>query len=251
MFRISIDEFDGPLDLLLFFIKRDELDIYNIPIFKITGDFMAYIRAMRSVNLEVAAEFIYMASMLMSIKARMLLPGEAPEAGDDGEFDPRTELVQRLLEYKRIKEGASELELLGSAREDLFPIGFIEELEPEVIDEMDEPVNRPTLYHLMQAYRSVLDNMPKVKTQNVTEAPVTVEEQSALIMERLGRRVQVPFSSLFDGGREAIVIVVTFLAVLELCRNRRILVIVKDGYNDFWISERDAADQPKNLSANG
>jgi len=242
MFRISLDEFEGPLDLLLFFIKRDELDIYNIPVSKITSDFIAYIRAMQRLNLEVASEFIYMASMLMSIKARMLLPRYEAQVSDDGEFDPRTELVQRLLEYKRVKEGASELELMALDRERMFPAGFVEELEPEVIDEMDQPVNRPTIYHLMQAYQSVLDNMPKVRTQNVTDAPVTVDQQSALIMARLGNRVQVSFSSLFDEIREAIVLVVTFLAVLELCRNRRIAVIVKEGVNDFWISQRDHVD---------
>lgn len=242
MFRISLEEFEGPLDLLLFFIKRDELDIYNIPVSKITGDFIAYIHAMRRLNLEVAAEFIYMASMLMSIKARMLLPRAEPEAGDDGEFDPRTELVQRLIEYKQLKEGASGLELLALDRERMFPRGYFEELEPAVIDEMDEPVNRPTLYHLMLAYQSVLDNMPKERTQNVTDAPVTIEEQSAFIMAHLRERVQVSFSSLFSELREAIVMVVTFLAVLELCRNHKISVIVKEGVNDFWISQRDSAE---------
>lgn len=242
MFRISLDEFEGPLDLLLFFIRRDELDIYNIPISKITGDFIDYIRTMQNLNLEVAAEFIYMASMLMSIKARMLLPRPEEEVVDDGEFDPRTELVQRLLEYKRIKEGASDLEFLAIDRERMFPAGFFEKFEPEVIDEMDEEVNRPTLYHLMLAYQSVMDNMPKVRLQNVVEAPVTVEEQSALILERLRSRVQVSFSSLFEDRREAIVLVVTFLAVLELCRNRRVVVVVKDGYNDFWISQREPVE---------
>ncbi|HHE31706.1 MAG TPA: chromosome segregation protein ScpA, partial [Chlorobaculum parvum] len=209
---------------------------------KITGDFIAYIHAMQRLNLEVAAEFIYMASMLMSIKARMLLPRPEPDDGHADEFDPRTELVQRLLEYKRLKEGASELEQLGIDRSRMFPRGVFEALEPEVIDEMDEPVNRPTLYHLMLAYQSVIDNMPKTRTQSVSDAPVTIEEQSALIMTRLEQRVQVSFTSLFEELREAIVIVVTFLAVLELCRNNKISVIVKEGVNDFWISQRESSD---------
>jgi segregation and condensation protein A len=239
MFRISLEEFEGPLDLLLFFIKRDELDIYNIPVSKITSDFIAYTRAMQRLNLEVAADFIYMASMLMSIKARMLLPRQDAEESDDGEFDPRTELVQRLLEYKRIKEGASELEQMGLDRERMFPRRFFEEMAPVVLDDLDEQVTRPTLYHLMLVYQSVIDNMPRTRTQNVVDAPVSVEEQSALIMAHLSRRVQVSFSSLFEEFREAIVLVVTFLAVLELCRNRKISVIVKEGINDFWISQRD------------
>lgn len=242
MFRISLDEFEGPLDLLLFFIKRDELDIYNIPISRITGDFITYIMAMQSLNLEIAAEFIYMASMLMSIKARMLLPRQEIENGETDEFDPRTELVQRLLEYKRIKEGAMEIGLLASDRGNMFPLGFIEQTEPEIIDEMDEPVNRPTLYHLIMAYQSVLDKMPKARTQSITDAPVTVEQQSAMIMARLREKVQVSFRSLLEDAQERIVLVVTFLAVLEMCRNRRILVITKDGYDDFWISQRDRVD---------
>jgi segregation and condensation protein A len=239
MFRITLDEFEGPLDLLLFFIKRDELDIYNIPISKITADFIAYLGALQSLNLEVAAEFIYMASMLMSIKARLLLPRQDHDAGDAEEFDPRAELVQRLLEYKQIKEGSAELRLLAESREDLFPLGAVEETEPEVIDEMDEPLNRPTIYHLIRAYQSVLDNMPKVRTQNVEDAPVTIEQQVELILSKLRERVQISFRSLLEGVRERLVLVVTFLAVLELCRGRKIVVIVKDGYDDFWMSGRD------------
>jgi len=238
MFRISLEEFEGPLDLLLFFIKRDELDIYNIPVSKITADFISYISEVRILNLEVAAEFIYMASMLMSIKANMLLPRPAEDGAATDEFDPRTELVQRLLEYKRIKEASTALDQLAREREDLFARSFFEELEPEVIDELDEPVNRPTLYHLMQAYRAVLENMPRTMTRSVSDAPVTVEEQSALILKRLDAGVQVSFTSVLEGITERIILVVTFLAVLEMCKNRRITVLVKDGYDDFWITQR-------------
>ncbi|MEI8033536.1 MAG: segregation/condensation protein A [Chlorobiaceae bacterium] len=241
MFRISLEEFEGPLDLLLFFIRRDELDIYNIPISKITADFISYIHDVRNLNLEIAAEFIYMASMLMSIKAKMLLPRPAEEGGAADEFDPRTELVQRLLEYKRIKEASTALSLLGEARESMFARGLFEDLEAEIIDELDEPVNRPTLYHLMLAYKAVLDNMPRTMTRNVMDAPVTVEEQSALILSRLKERVQVSFRAVLEGVTERIILVVTFLAVLEMCKNRRIIVLVKDGYDDFWIAQRSGS----------
>ncbi len=238
MFRISLEEFEGPLDLLLFFIKRDELDIYNIPISRITRDFIEYIHAMRSLNLEVAAEFIYMASLLMSIKARMLLPREAPEDGDASEFDPRTELVERLLEYKRIKEGTEGMRSLEEIRAAMFPRGAVESFDPEVIDELDEPVNRPTLYQLIMTYKSILDNMPKVKVQNVQEAPVTIEEQIELILSKLDERVQVSFRGVLEGVHDRLVLVVTFLAVLELCRGQQVVVIVKDGYDDFWMSRK-------------
>lgn len=241
MFRITLEEFEGPLDLLLFFIRRDELDIYNIPISKITADFISYISSMRSMNLEIAAEFIYMASMLMSIKAKMLLPRPSLDGGDADEFDPRAELVQKLLEYRQIKEASEKLGELAAVRARLFAKGFSESFDPNVIDELDLEIHRPTLYHLITAYRSVLENIPKPMTRNVTEAPVTVEEQSALILARLRERVQVSFRTVMEGVSESIILVVTFLAVLELCRNRKILVIVKEGYDDFWISARDAA----------
>jgi segregation and condensation protein A len=238
MFRISLEEFEGPLDLLLFFIRRDELDIYNIPISKITADFISYIRDAEYLNLEIAADFIYMASMLMSIKAKMLLPRSTEEEAATDEFDPRTELVQRLLEYKRLKEAAGALSQLAEVRENLFPRGFFETFEPEIIDELDEPAKRPKLYHLMLAYKSVLERMPPPMTRNVMDAPVTVEQQTALIMSKLQNRVQVSFVSVLEGVTERIILVVTFLAVLELCKNGKIVVLVKDDHDDFWIAQR-------------
>jgi len=239
VFKISLEEFEGPLDLLLFFIRRDELDIYNIPISKITSDFIGYIGDARGLNLEVAADFIYMASMLMSIKAKMLLPRPAQESNVTDEFDPRTELVQRLLEYKRIKEAANALTKLAEMRENLFARGLFEEFEPEVLDDLDEPHLRPTLYHLMLAWKSVLDNQPRPMTPHVMDAPVTVEEQSALILLKLQGSVQLSFLALLEGVTERLVLVVTFLAVLELCKNKRLLVLVKDGYDDFWMTMRE------------
>ncbi len=239
MFRISLEEFEGPLDLLLFFIRRDELDIYNIPISKITSDFIGYLRDAGNLNLEVASEFIYMASMLMSIKAKMLLPHTAEEGTETDDFDPRRELVERLLEYKRIKEASDVLNTFAVEREKLFPRGFFEQFEPEVIDELDEPSKRPTLYHLMLAYKSVLERMPPPPmTRNVMDAPVTVEEQTVLILSKLQNRVQVSFVSVLEGVTERIILVVTFLAVLELCKNGKIVVLVKDGHDDFWIAQR-------------
>jgi segregation and condensation protein A len=179
-----------------------------------------------------------MASMLMSIKAKMLLPRETLDGAETDEFDPRTELVQRLLEYKRIKEASAAFIQLAEVRENLFTRGYFEEFEPETIDELDEPVNRPTLYHLMHAYKSVLENIPRPMTRSVQDAPVTVEEQTTLILSRLQDQVQLSFLSVLEGVTERIILVVTFLAVLELCKNQKIIVLVKDGHDDFWITTR-------------
>ncbi len=244
MFRISLEEFEGPLDLLLFFIRRDELDIYNIPISKITADFIGYIKDVSNLNLEIAADFIYMASMLMSIKAKMLLPRPVENDVETDEFDPRNELVQRLLEYKQIKEGASALNQLAEVRGNLFARGSFDELEEKVTKELDELIHRPTLYHLMLAYKSVLENLPRPMTRNVMDAPVTMEEQTIMILSRLQDRKQISFLSVLEGVTERLILVVTFLAVLELCKNRRIIVLVKDGHDDFWIELRAGLSSP-------
>jgi len=243
MFKISLDEFEGPLDLLLFFIRRDELDIYNIPISKITSDFLSYIGDARSLNLEVAADFIYMASMLMSIKAKMLLPRPTMESDATDEFDPRTELVQCLLEYKRIKEAANALTQLAEMRENLFARGLVEAFEPEIIDDFDDPLLRPTLYHLMLAWKSVLDNQPRPMMRNTMDAPVTVEEQTALILLKLQGAVRLSFHTMLEGVSERLVLVVTFLAVLELCKNRKIILLIKDGHDDFWIALKEGGEK--------
>ncbi|MEI6847540.1 MAG: segregation/condensation protein A [Chlorobiaceae bacterium] len=238
MFKISLEEFEGPLDLLLFFLKRDELDIYNIPISRITTEFISYIGDVKSLNFEMAAEFIYMAAMLMSIKAKMLLPHPTEDVIETDEFDPRTELVQRLLEYQMIKEATAALDQLAGTRENLFSRGLLENFEPEVVDDFDEPLHRPTLYNLMLAYKSVMDNRPRSMTRNVMDAPVTVEEQIVLILSKLDAQKQLMFSSVLEGITERIILVVTFLAVLEMCKDGRIVVLVKDDYDELWIAKR-------------
>ena len=151
---------------------------------------------------------------------------------------PMSLIRARLLEYKRIKEASEALIQLAEVRANLFVRGFFEEIEPETIDEHDELINRPTLYHLMHAYKSVLESMPRTMTRNVMDAPGTVEEQTILILSRLQAQEPLSFLSVLEGVTERIILVVTFLAVLELCKNRKIIVLVKDGHDDFWITMR-------------
>ncbi|NTW48130.1 MAG: segregation/condensation protein A [Chlorobiales bacterium] len=236
MYRVQLSEFEGPLDLLLFFIKRDELNIYDIPVARITKDFMSYLDAMQSLNLEVAAEFIYMASVLMSIKAKMLLPRPELEDGELDEFDPRTELVQKLLEYKRYKEVAEQIRTFEDDRRMMFVRGQYENIDAPVIDEMQDPGRRPTLFHLIMAYKSALDKMPKKTVHEVRRIPVTIEQQAEHILNRLSEKVQVSFFELVTNFHDRIVLVVTFLAILEMAKSRMVSIITKDDYNDFWIS---------------
>ncbi len=236
MYRISLSEFEGPLDLLLFFIKRDELDIYDIPIAHITKSFMEYLDAMQELNLEVAADFIYMASVLMSIKAKMLLPRPEVPAGELDEFDPRTELVQKLLEYKRFKEVALSMQLLEEDRRQLFPrLNF----EPIEAGEIEDEAKRPTLFDLIRAYQMAMKNMPKITVHEIKKIPVTIEQQTEFLLKKLDEQIQVSFIKIVQELTERITIVVTFLAILEMAKMRLVNIIVREDYSDFWITKTD------------
>ncbi|MFN3394262.1 MAG: segregation and condensation protein A [Candidatus Thermochlorobacter sp.] len=235
MYRVALSEFEGPLDLLLFFIKRDELNIYDIPISKITNDFLEYLEALQTLNLEVAADFIYMASVLMSIKAKMLLPRPEATEGELDEFDPRTELVQRLLEYKRYKEMAHTIQQLEEQRRRHFPRLNFESIEAPLAEE--PLLKRPTLFDLIQAYQYALTHIPKKTVHEIKRIPVTIEQQSEKILARLETNLQLSFFEFVRDAQERIVVVVTFLAILEMTKARLISILVREDYNDFWISK--------------
>jgi segregation and condensation protein A len=143
-----------------------------------------------------------------------------------------------LLEYKRIKEGAHALQQLTEIRRSLFERGYGEALAEHGNSEQREIVLPPTLYQLMVAYRSVLERMPRQLTRNVMDAPVTVEEQSAVLLSRLQQEPQLSFTALLEGINDRLIVVVTFLAILELCKNQRIVVLVNDTHDEFWIALR-------------
>lgn len=236
MYRISLSEFEGPLDLLLFFIKRDELDIYDIPIAHITKNFMEYLDAMQELNLEVAADFIYMASVLMSIKAKMLLPRPEMPRGELDEFDPRTELVQKLLEYKRFKEVSLGMQLLEEDRRQLFPRLTFEHIEA---NEIEDETKRLTLFDLIRAYQLVMKNMPKITVHEIKKIPVTIEQQTDFLLKKLDEQIQISFIKTIEEFAERITIVVTFLAILEMAKMRMINIIVREDYSDFWLTKTD------------
>lgn len=238
MYRIQLSDFEGPLDLLLFFIKRDELNIYDIPISKITEDFMGYLDAMQQLNLEIASEFIYMASTLMSIKVKMLLPRAETDDDTGEEFDPRTELVEKLLEYKRFKEMSEHLQQQEEERRNYHQRKLIEDFEQPVLDEFNDPLKKPTLFELILAYKNAIDNRPKKTVHQVQRIPITITEQTEHILKSLEHKIQVSYLELTSCYSDGVYYVVTFLAILELCKNMQISVITKDDYNDFWISRK-------------
>ena len=217
MYKIQLNNFEGPIDLLLYFIRRDELDIYDIPIAKITKEFIDAVKEWERVQLHVAGDFIVMASTLMRIKAKLLLP--RPELGDDGEIiDPRKELVQQLVEYKRFKDVAEMLKNLSDERDQKF----CRQLEPIILtDELDSEKNiilDVTLYDLARFFKSVMDNMPVVSQFELHREPVRLEKQKEFIFKYFDGDGRLKFSTILDKLKTRMEIVVTFLAILELVR---------------------------------
>ncbi len=235
IYRVKTEIFEGPFDLLLFLIRKHEIDIYDIPIHDITNQFLEYIKLMKILDLEVAGEFIEMVASLMNIKARMLLP--KPVLGDEDHVeDPRTELVQRLLEYKKFKEAASEMSEFEDHRRKMFSRKFFLRPEDEKPSSTEEYLQNVTLFDLLLAFKKALDNMPKVTYHEVKKIEVTIEEQTDYILNLLDAQPNILFSEFIEKLKNRIVIIVTFLALLDLIKLRKIIVRQSRVFDDIKIS---------------
>jgi len=240
-YRVKLDIFEGPFDLLLFLIRRNEVDIYDIPIAKITKQFLDYIEAMRMLDLNVAGDFIEMVAILMHIKARMLLPKLTIE-GEEEPDDPRTELVQRLLEYKRFREISYELKEKEEDRRKYFPrrdFNFIKLESKELSTE--EYLEKVTLFDLIIAFKKALDNMPKITHHQVKRVDVTVEQQTEFLLKELKSKKVILFQDLMKQFKQKIVLIVTFITLLELVRKGQVEVRQTDIHDDIRIKLKKAA----------
>jgi len=233
MYRIKLNEFEGPLDLLLFFIQRDELDIHNIPISKITNEFCEYVHYMQVLDLEVASEFILMAATLIQIKAKMMMMGEMDEIEE--EEDPRYELVKRLLEYKRYKDASVDVANLEEEQRKVFYRNdFNADYKIDDSVEEDMSIQNLTLYSLIKAYKYAMEHQPKEVVHNIIRLNVSLEEQVEQIQEACSNMEYVSFLELIS-GMEKIRIVVTFIAILEMIKNEIIGIRINDSLTDFYI----------------
>jgi segregation and condensation protein A len=227
---VKLERFEGPLDLLLHLIKRDEIDIYDIPIARITQQYLAYIELMRALDLEVAGEFLVMAATLMRIKAKMLLP--LPASGEEeDEGDPREELVQRLVEYRQFKEAANTLRLREDERRLLFTRGML----PGEDEAGRLPLAPATLFDLLGALDRVMARVPVPAVYAVESEAHSVEDKLALIVEVLRERGRVPFEELLLRCRSRNEMIVTFIALLELIKLGEAVVVQAENFGDITI----------------
>ena len=238
-YTIKLPVFEGPFDLLLFFIERDELDIYNIPIAKVTDDFLAYWREMERLNIDMASEFIVVAATLMRIKARLLLPRkEKDEEGN--EIDPRKELVDRLLEYKRYKSVLEEMQTLENERALREKRGGVSvELQKIATKALvDVELESLTLYKLLQTYEKVLkrfDDASRVMVHTVVKYNYTIQGQKEYVFGRVYREKKCDFVSILSDCENRLHAIFTFLAILELIQLREITALIGEGSNNFWL----------------
>ena len=241
VYRVQLDVFDGPLDLLLHLVRKHELDIFDIPVSFITSKYLEYLNVMRSIQIDVASEYLVMAATLTHIKSRMLLPPD-PNASDDddaeGEFiDPRTELVRRLLEYQKYKHAAAQLGSRPILDRDIFPRGG-----SEPVDDTPAPLAPVSVFKLFDAFDQVLKRADQTADHAVLFERVGISERIIELTEMLHDRRRMRFSDLFLQGRDGRTmkvsrgeLVITFLALLEMCKMRVVRVLQEDSLAELTI----------------
>lgn len=221
--KVRLETFEGPLDLLLYLIKKNEIDIYDIPISVITQQYLEYLEMMKNLNLDVAGDFLLMAATLLHIKSKMLLPATEEEEGEKEEEDPRAELVRRLLEYQRFKEAAQQLVKGPLLDREVFVRSFFGDSLAE--KERQEKVSgEVTLFDLLEAMKKVLEGLPAEEFQEISAEHLNIKDKILHIMERLWEAGSMAFTDLYTASTTRGEIVVTFLALLELLRLRMIRV---------------------------
>jgi segregation and condensation protein A len=234
LYSVKLETFEGPLDLLLHLIRKNELNIYDIPIADITRQYLEYIRLMKELNLEVAGEFLVMASTLLQIKSRMLLPALVDDEGNEEEEDPRAELVRRLLEYQRYKEAS----LLLRERDLLGRETFARKFDPPDLADLvpEEGPLEVELFQLVDAFRKVLAKMPAAAIHQVAADTISIADRITELLAFISDRRMVLFDELFDERANREFLVVTFLAILELCKLRMVNIIQEERYGSILLT---------------
>lgn len=233
--EVFLDAFEGPLDLLLYLIKRQNLDILELPIAKITSQYMEYIELMKDMRLELAAEYLVMAAMLAEIKSRMLLPRPVE---DDDEEDPRSELIRRLQEYERFKQAAEDIDVLPRLERDIHEINII---QTEMV--VEEKLPQVDLKDLMHALNEVLKRAEMYASHEIQQDPLSLRERMTQILSSLVVDDFVEFSGLFtkEEGREGVI--VTFIAILELLKDQVVEIVQSEVYAPIYVKPASQATE--------
>lgn len=228
---------------MLFFIERDELDIYDIPISKITNDFLDYLHHLEQMEIEVASEFILFAATLMRIKSKLLLP--RPELNEEGEeIDPREELIRNLLEYKKYKSVIQELADLEEERLSKEKRGnlMFELQQLSKVEDVDAEMQHVDLYKLLKVFQKSMAKFASRRdetTHTVIQYPYTIEQQKDFVLEKISFKKQVPFSEFITYKPDKIFVIYTFLAILELLQLSKVTIIIGEGFNNFWVEKTE------------
>ena len=242
-YQIKLPQFEGPFDLLLFFIERDELDIYNIPISKITNDFLDYIHQQESVNIELSSDFILFISTLMRIKAKMLLPRkELDEQGN--EIDPRQELINKILEYKKFKEASAQMAEMEALRLLKVKRGNIQQELSQIGEEAGEgtEIQNITLYKLMRAFERAMQKFVDRKNtpvHTVVQYNYTMENSRQDMLSLAQTEKTVAFEKIFERAQDRVHAIFLFLSLLELVQQKFLKILIGEGKNNFIIEYND------------
>jgi segregation and condensation protein A len=242
-YQIKLAQFEGPFDLLLFFIERDELDIYNIPITKITNDFLDYIHAQESLNIELSSEFILFISTLMRIKAKMLLPRKELDA-QGNEIDPREELINKILEYKRFKEASAQMAEMEALRMLMVKRGNIQKELSHIGEEATEgtEITNITLFRLMKAFEKVMQKMHDRNNKpihTVVRYGYTMETSRDYMLGQVEQHRTLSFEKIFDKAENRVHAIFLFLSLLELVQQKFMKIMIGEGKNNFIIEYND------------
>jgi segregation and condensation protein A len=228
-YHVRLSQFEGPLDLLLHLIRRDKINIYDIPISHITREYLSFIEIMQELQLEVAGEFFVMAATLMRIKAQLLLPRHPGD--EEEEEDPRDELVRNLLEYRKYKEAAEHFAEREADRRQVFTRAA---LIPNIDEDLAQPME-VTLFDLVEAFRKVLEDLKLQVSYTIRRDSITVEERIEAIRDMISKKSEVLFTELFQGGFDRMNVIVTFLSILELIRLGEIVARQMANDSDIWL----------------
>jgi segregation and condensation protein A len=252
-YQIKLPQFEGPFDLLLFFIERDELDIYNIPITKITNDFLDYIHQQESVNIELSSDFILFISTLMRIKAKMLLPRKEVDA-QGNEIDPRQELINKILEYKRFKEASAEMAEMEALRLLSVKRGNIQKELSQIGEEAGEgtEIQNITLYKLMRAFERAMQKYADRRNKpvhTVVRYEYTMENSRQDMLTLAQTEKTVSFEKIFDGAENRVHAIFLFLSLLELVQQKFLKILIGEGKNNFIIEYNDPENRIAEMEA--